>query len=75
MAKTKPVSKSAKTSVKKVARKPSAAFLKPVQPDEFLSAIVGAKQLPRTDLTKKLLVYIKANKHAGRQDSDPDQRR
>lgn len=50
--KTKPKSK----------RKPNAAFLKPVQPDEKLAAVVGAKPLPRTELTKKLWDYIKKNK-------------
>jgi len=44
---------------KKSARKPNAAFLKPVQPDEKLAAVVGSKPLPRTELTKKLWVYIK----------------
>jgi len=43
-------------------RKPNAAFLKPVQPDEALAAVVGSKPLPRTDLTKKLWDYIKKNK-------------
>lgn len=43
------------------ARKPNAAFLKPVQPDEVLSVIVGSKPLPRTELTKKLWEYIKKN--------------
>ena len=46
---------------KKTARKPNAAFLKPVQPDAVLSVIVGAKPLPRTELTKKLWEYIKKN--------------
>jgi len=46
---------------KKPARKPNAAFLKPVQPDEVLSVIVGSKPLPRTELTKKLWEYIKKN--------------
>ncbi|HTJ78723.1 MAG TPA: SWIB/MDM2 domain-containing protein [Rariglobus sp.] len=46
---------------KKTTRKPNAAFLKPVQPDDVLSAIVGSKPLPRTDLTKKLWDYIKKN--------------
>ena len=40
-------------------RKPSAAFMKPVQPDAALSEIVGSKGLPRTELTKKLWAYIK----------------
>lgn len=35
--------------------------MKPVTPDEALAAIVGAKPLPRTELTKKLWVYIKKN--------------
>jgi chromatin remodeling complex protein RSC6 len=48
-----------KTSSKK--RKPNAAFMRPVQPDEKLSAIVGSKPLPRTELTKKLWKYIKKN--------------
>jgi len=43
-------------------RKANAAFLKPVQPDAALAAVVGAKPLPRTDLTKKLWDYIKKNK-------------
>ena len=47
---------------KKSARKPNAAFLKPVQPDEALAKVVGAKPLPRTELTKKLWDYIKKNK-------------
>ena len=47
---------------KKSARKPNAAFLKPVQPDAVLAVIVGPKPLPRTDLTKKLWEYIKKHK-------------
>ncbi len=46
---------------KKSARKPNAAFMKPVQPDSHLAAIVGSKPLPRTELTKKLWDYIKKN--------------
>ena len=36
--------------------------MKPVQPDDKLAAVVGSKPLPRTELTKKLWVYIKKNK-------------
>ena len=43
-------------------RKPNAAFMKPVQPDGVLSAVVGSKPIPRTELTKKLWAYIKKNK-------------
>ena len=46
---------------KKSARKPNAAFMKPVQPDAKLAAVVGSAPLPRTELTKKLWVYIKKN--------------
>ena len=42
-------------------RKPNAAFMKPVQPNEKLAVVVGSKPLPRTELTKKLWVYIKKN--------------
>ena len=34
----------------------------PVTPDAALAAVVGAKPLPRTELTKKLWDYIKKNK-------------
>src|SRR5262245_50627516 len=46
---------------KKSARKPNAAFMKPVTPDDSLAAVVGATPLPRTELTKKLWAYIKKN--------------
>jgi chromatin remodeling complex protein RSC6 len=42
-------------------RKPNAAFMKPVQPNEKLAVVVGSKPLPRTELTKKLWQYIKKN--------------
>ena len=52
-----------KSSVaKKPARKPNAAFMKPVTPDAKLAAVVGAAPLPRTEMTKKLWAYIKKNK-------------
>lgn len=60
----KPAKKAAKKPAKKaskpkVKRKPNAAFMKPVTPNEKLAAIVGAAPLPRTELTKKLWAYIK----------------
>jgi len=45
----------------KTKRKPSAAFMKPVQPDETLAAVIGSEPLSRTDVTRKLWVYIRAN--------------
>ena len=47
---------------KKTARKPNAAFMKPVQPSAALSEVVGSKPIPRTEVTKKLWLYIKKNK-------------
>jgi chromatin remodeling complex protein RSC6 len=43
-------------------RKPNAAFMKPVQPDAALSAVVGNQAMPRTEITKKLWAYIKKNR-------------
>jgi len=59
------MAKTTKTAAK-TKRKPSAAFMKPVQPDEKLAKVVGEKPLPRTELTKKLWAYIRKN---GLQDS------
>jgi chromatin remodeling complex protein RSC6 len=42
-------------------RKPSAAFLKPVQPDEKLAAVIGSEPLARTEVTRKLWDYIRAH--------------
>jgi chromatin remodeling complex protein RSC6 len=50
------------TAKKSPARKPNAALMKPVQPDEALSKVVGSKPLPRGEMTKKLWDYIKKNK-------------
>ena len=52
--------KAAKKAVKSK-RKPSAAFMKPMQPDEALAGVIGSKPMPRTEVTKKLWVYIKKN--------------
>ena len=42
-------------------RKPNPAFMRPVQPDDKLAAVVGSAPLPRSELTKKLWNYIKKN--------------
>ena len=47
---------------KKTTRKPNAAFMKPVQPSATLAEVVGAKPIPRTEVTKRLWAYIKKNK-------------
>ena len=53
-----------KAPAKKAAAKraPSAAFMKPLTPSKQLAAVVGDKPLPRTEITKKVWDYIKANK-------------
>jgi len=51
----------AKKTAKKTARKPNAAFMKPMTPSAALSEVVGAKPIPRTEVTKKLWAYIKKN--------------
>lgn len=68
----KPAKKAAKKAVrkpakkkaakKKSARKPNPAFMRPLTPSASLAAVVGSKPLPRTEVVKKLWVYIKANK-------------
>lgn len=44
-----------------MATKKTSAFMKPVQPDAALAEIVGSKPMPRTEVVKKLWVYIKKN--------------
>ena len=45
-------SKSAKTGG-------AGGFMKPMQPDEALAAVVGSQPLPRTEVTKKIWEYIR----------------
>ena len=52
----------AKSAQKKPARKPNAAFMKPVTPSPALAEIVGSKPIPRTEVTKRLWAYVKKNK-------------
>ena len=49
------------TSPPKGKRQPSAAFMKPVQPDERLAAVIGHEPLPRTEVTRKLWEYIRSH--------------
>jgi upstream activation factor subunit UAF30 len=55
----KPAAK--KAAKKKSARKPNAAFMAPLTPSAALGEVVGAKPLPRTEIIKKIWVYIKKN--------------
>ncbi len=51
------MAKTAKKTATK--RKPNAAFMKAMQPDEALAKVVGEKAIPRTEVTKKVWAYIK----------------
>jgi len=44
-----------------VVRKANAAFMKPLQPSALLGEVIGTKSVPRTEVVKKLWVYIKKN--------------
>ncbi len=48
-----------KTATKTAARKPNAAFMKPLTPSATLAAVIGAQPMPRTEVTKKIWEYIK----------------
>ena len=43
-----------------MARKPNAAFMKPMNVSSDLAAVVGQGPMPRSEVVKKLWVYIKA---------------
>jgi len=61
-AKKKPAAKKAPAKKKSaVKRKPNPAFMKPMTPSAALAAVVGAKPIPRTEVTKKIWAYIKKN--------------
>ena len=49
------------TSESKAKRQPGAGFMKPVQPDEKLAAVIGNQPLSRTEVTKKLWEYIRSH--------------
>jgi len=45
----------------KTARKPNAAFMKPLQPSKELGAVVGSNPLPRSEVVSKMWDYIRKN--------------
>ncbi len=51
----------AETTQAKGKRQPSAAFMKPVQPDEKLAAVIGQEPVSRTEITRKLWDYIRSH--------------
>jgi chromatin remodeling complex protein RSC6 len=50
-----------KAAKKKTARKPNAAFMKPMMPTGPLAAIIGSMPMPRTEVTSQIWKYIKKN--------------
>ncbi|MCB0834020.1 MAG: SWIB/MDM2 domain-containing protein [Bacteroidetes bacterium] len=64
-AKKKPVKKAAKKKAvkkpakKKSARKPNAAFMAKLTPSSALADVIGSQPSPRTEMIKKIWVYIK----------------
>lgn len=53
--------KIAKKAVKKK-RKPNPAFMRPMNISTALAEVVGSKPIPRTQVVKKLWLYIKKHK-------------
>ena len=62
VAKKKVAKKKAKKKTAKKKRKPNPAFMRPMNISADLAAVIGGKAMPRTEVTKKLWVYIKKNK-------------
>jgi len=60
--KASPVKKAAATKAPAKKRTPNAAFMKEMTPSAALATIIGDKPVPRTEVTKKVWEYIKANK-------------
>ena len=58
-AKRKSATKKKTAKKARTKRTPNAAFMRPMQPDAALSAVVGGNAMPRTEITKKLWAYIK----------------
>jgi chromatin remodeling complex protein RSC6 len=71
-AKPKPAPKPAAKPKPKAKRAANPAFMKPVQPDADLAAIVGPSAMPRTEVTKRIWAYIKANKLQDGRNINPD---
>jgi upstream activation factor subunit UAF30 len=52
---------SSRGGAKRAKRAPNPAFMRPMQPSEELGAVVGARPMPRTEVTKKIWEYIRKN--------------
>jgi upstream activation factor subunit UAF30 len=52
---------SSRGGTKRAKRAPNPAFMKPMQPSDDLGAVVGARPMPRTEVTKRIWEYIRKN--------------
>ena len=59
--KAAPAKKAAAKKAPAKKRTPNAAFMKAMTPSPQLAAVIGATPVPRTEVTKKVWEYIKAN--------------
>ncbi len=60
-AKKAPAKKAAAKKPAAKKRAPNPAFMKPMTPTPQLAAVIGANPMPRSEVAKKLWVYIKKN--------------
>jgi chromatin remodeling complex protein RSC6 len=58
---TKQSKKASKIVDKVLGKNGTTAYMKPMQPDSTLSAVVGSRAIPRIAVSKKLWAYIKKN--------------
>lgn len=66
-----PAAAAKKTGAKAAAAAPAekvSGFMKPLKPSAELAAVIGAGEMPRTEVTKKVWEYIKANNLQDAQD-------
>ena len=57
-----------------MAKKANSAFMKPMTPSESLAKVTGPKPLPRSEVAKKLWIYIKKHKLQDAEKQAHDQR-
>ena len=61
-AKTKKKATTTKKKATTTKKKSGGGFMAPLTPSEALAQVVGSKAIPRTEVVKKLWIYIKKNK-------------
>ena len=74
-AKKAPAKKAAVKKAPAKKRTPNPAFMKPLTPSAALAAVIGNTPMPRTEVTKKIWVYIKKHglqDHANKRNINAD---